>query len=126
MNRSATAWELGNSSGIRTATFSDQADNGPMAFSLLKMTHTEVDAFGSTQSATQQDRQHCMVALPSDPFDIWSVQERFGLFCGGPISESDAHLFFSFDPTNTSRQLGLRSPVSLLRMRDGEQQPGAD
>jgi hypothetical protein len=34
------------------------------------------------------------------------MQERFGLFCGEPIAESDAHLFCSFDPTNTSRQLG--------------------
>jgi hypothetical protein len=65
-----------------------------------------MDEFGSTQSATKQDRQHCMIALPSDPFDIWGVQERFGLFCGEPISESDAHLFCSFDPTNTGRQLG--------------------
>jgi hypothetical protein len=88
------------------ATFSDQVDNGPVIFSLLKMIHTEVDEFGSTQSATKQDSQHCMVALPSDPCDIWGVQERFGLFCGEPIAESDAHLFWSFDPTNTGRQLG--------------------
>ena len=76
-------------------TFSDQVNNGPVIFSLLKMIHTEVDEFGSTQSATQQDRQHCMVALPSNLFDIWGLQERFGLFCGEPISESDANLFCS-------------------------------
>jgi hypothetical protein len=74
-------------------------------FSLLKMIHTEVDEFGSTQSATKQDRQHCMVALPPNLFDVWGVQESFGLFCGEPISEPDAHLLCSFDPTNTSRQL---------------------
>ena len=90
------------------ATLSDQVNNGPVIFSLLKMIHTEVDEFGSTQSATQQDRQHCMVALPSNLFDVWGVQERFGLFCGEPISESDAHLFCSFDPANTSRQLGAQ------------------
>jgi hypothetical protein len=91
---------------VDVATFSDQVDNGPVIFSLLKMIHTEVDEFGSRQSATKQDRQHCMVALPSDPFDIWCVQGRLGLFCGEPIFESDAHLFCSFDPTNTIRQLG--------------------
>src|SRR5229473_1537723 len=53
-----------------------------------------------------------MVALPANFFDVWGAQERLGLFCGKPISESNAHLFCSFDPTNTSRQLGLRSPVS--------------
>jgi hypothetical protein len=88
------------------ATFSDQVDNGPVIFSLLKMIHIEVYEFGSTQSATKQDRQHCMVALPANLFDVWGVQERFGLFCRKPISESHAHLSCSFDPTNTSRQLG--------------------
>ena len=75
------------------AALSNQVNNGPVIFSLLKMIHTEVDEFGSTQSATQQDRQHCIVALPSNLFDIWGVQERFGLFCGKPISESDANPF---------------------------------
>jgi hypothetical protein len=51
-----------------------------------------------------------MVALPSNLFDIRGVQERLRLFCGKPISESDAHLFCSFDPTNPSRQLGAEEP----------------
>src|SRR5207245_8936740 len=100
------------------ATLSDQVNNGPVIFSLLKMIHTEVDEFGSTQSAAQQDRQHCMVALPSNLFDIWGVQERLGLFCGEPISESDAHLFCSFDSTTTSRQRrDADAGVGCVRLR---------
>jgi hypothetical protein len=46
-----------------------------------------------------------MVALPANFFDLWGAQEGFGLFCGKPISKSNAHLFCPFDLTNTSRQL---------------------
>jgi hypothetical protein len=74
-------------------------------FSLLEMIHTEVDEVGPTQSTTKQDCWDCMVALPSNLFYVWGVQESFGRFCSEPISESDAHLFCSFDSTNTSRQL---------------------
>jgi hypothetical protein len=49
-------------------TLSNQVNNGPVIFSPLKMIHTEVDEFGSTLSATKQDRQHCTVALPSNIF----------------------------------------------------------
>ncbi len=58
-------------------TLSNQVNNGPVIFSLLKMIHTEVDEFGSTQSATKEDCQHCTITLASNLFDIWGVQERF-------------------------------------------------
>src|SRR5713101_8097533 len=76
-----------------------------MIFPLLKMICAQVDEFRSAQSATKQDRQHRTVALPPNLFDVWGMQQRFGLFGGEPISESDAHLLCSFDPTNTSGQL---------------------
>ena len=87
------------------SALSDQVNYGPVIFSLLKMLHSEMDKFGSAQSATKQDCQYCTVALPSDLLAIWSVYERRGLFCGEPISESYADLFCSSYPTNTSCQL---------------------
>jgi hypothetical protein len=75
-----------NWNGSNMTTLSNQVNNGPVILSLLKMVDTEVDEFGSAQSATQQDRQHCTVALPSDLFYVWCVQERLSLVGGEPIS----------------------------------------
>ena len=86
-------------------TLSNQVNNGPVIFSLLEMIHTEVDEFGSPQSATEQDRQHRTVALPSNLFYVWCVQERLSLVCGKPISPLERPPSCSFDSTNTSRQL---------------------
>src|ERR1700690_1392882 len=46
------------------AALPDQVNNGPVIFPLLKMIDAQVDKFRPAQSATEQDRQHCAVALP--------------------------------------------------------------
>jgi len=87
------------------AALPDQVNDGPVILPLLKMIQAQVGQLGSTQPATEQDRQHCVVALPADRLGVWGMQERVGLFGGEPIPESDAQLFCSFDPTNARSQL---------------------
>jgi len=87
------------------AALPDQVNDGPVILPLLKMIQAQVGQFGSAQPATEQDRQHCVVALPANRLDVRGMQEGVGLFGGEPIPESDAQLFCSFDPTNASGQL---------------------
>jgi hypothetical protein len=94
------------------ATFSDQVDNGPVIFSLLKMIHTEVDEFGSTQSQPSKTASIAWSRFPRT-FSI-SGACRSALACSA-VSQFPSRTPTFFAPLTRripAANSGLRSPVS--------------
>jgi hypothetical protein len=78
------------SSISNVASFTHQADDGPVFLPLLKMIHRQCDGFVSSQPTREQESQQSAVSFSFQPLAIRRLPKRLPLFCSQPVAKANA------------------------------------
>ena len=103
------AW---NRNGADMPALADQVHDRPVALSHLDVIHLQASHLRSAQAATEQDRQHGVIALGTEAVAN-SVLENLGaLLDGQPVPGAEPELLHAFHPADSGCQSGLNKPES--------------
>jgi hypothetical protein len=94
------------------AALPDYVNHSPVVFPLLKMIYCQVDEFGSAQSATEQDRQHCTIALPANAFPVRRSKRALACSAVSQFPSRTPTFLAPLTRRMPAANSGLRSPVS--------------
>jgi hypothetical protein len=80
--------------------FADQVHDGPVLLSLLQVLHRQVNQFRASQTAAEEQCEHCMISLATDRAPGRNAQQRHSLLRGKPVPETDSQFLGALHPTN--------------------------
>src|SRR6185437_10254500 len=98
--------------GSNVAVFAAQVGDDPAAVALRDMSGGQGDGLAAAQTATDQQGQQGAIALALSRPRIGSVDERFGLGPGQPISGAYAPLLDARNLLDGGCRLGVEQSVS--------------
>jgi hypothetical protein len=96
-------------------SLANQVGNHPVLLTDLKISHSESNQFGASQTASDQERQNRSITLTSQAISLPFREQASGLFDGQPVSDPSAQAFCTFDAPDSGCQFGTqKSCISCL------------
>jgi hypothetical protein len=97
-----------NGNRPHAAGFAHKVDNRPMILSTLDRLPHKAHDLRAPQTAAEQERNYCRIAISTEGDAIKARQELLALRGGTPISDSPTELRDTLHPPDASNQLGIQ------------------
>jgi hypothetical protein len=89
-------------------TLANKIGDDPVLFSLLKVFDGESCYLSSSETTTEQNRDHCVVAFGTQVLTAERCEESLPLVRRQPIPDAQTMLLYALDPPDSRRKIGAQ------------------
>ena len=84
-------------------TLANEVGDYPVLFSLLEVFDSEPSDIRPSESTTEENRDHCVVAFGTQVLSAERCEKSLPLFSSQPIPDARAVLLYTLDPADSGR-----------------------